>query len=209
VNPKTNDGQDGEMPDGVPEPPKSKLSDVRVCTRPDETNGWYNPPDYEDMGDLSDDQAVIRMDYLKLQVGILQEAAEFESRESERSSLLATIRKYNEERDALGEHLCERIVQGDLFEARELSRQHKNTWNVRREGIDTKRQRSIVFDARTDKHTSQKECKRAEQIGGSPTGWSGVERRQSMSSVILVPPQANPNKKGARRPRTIEISVTL
>lgn len=203
---KTGDSPKAQSPDEVAAYVKLAPSGVRTHSRPTEANGWYSAPNYNDMDDLGDDQAAIRMKYLTFQVGILEEAAEFESRNLERGSLLVTILKCKAERDALGEHLRRRIVQGDLREAQDLTQQHVRNWGDRQAGTDRNQERTPAFEARTDKHKTQKKCKPVQPVRASTLGWNGIERRQSVSSLIAVTPRANLSQKG-RRPRTIEISL--
>jgi hypothetical protein len=210
VNTKSSAVQRYERPDGADsKPAQMSRADAGANAAPSIPNPWYNPPDYKDTDDLCDNQVAARMDYLKFQIGILGEAAEFELSAPEQGRLLAAISKYRIERDALGEHLCKRIVQGDLHEAKEHTRRYENDWIVRPTGIEAKPQPSKVRDVMADQGSSQNKSRSFKQMNAPTIVRKGIGRTHKVSTAVKVPAHRPTNQKGKHRPRIVHISISL
>ena len=204
MNTRDNGSQRDETPEGAAPKPRTIRPFDFGQSGPIGENPWYSAPAYTDIGDLSDDEAAARMDHLKFQINILQEAAEFELDEPERGLLLVTISNYKIERDALGNDLRRRIVEGNLAEATERTRHYKNSCKTCRARINPPQRTSAPF-ASTDEKKSQKKGKLAKRMGGLTLVWDGTERRQGMPPTRETSARSNGNHKGKQGPRIIQI----
>jgi hypothetical protein len=159
-------------------------------------NPWYKAPDYGDIEALDDEQVAERMESLKFQIRILEEAAEFELGEPERNLILLAISKYKIEVDTLGKELCRRIVRGDLREVTERT-QHRNGSTTA--GPNTKQAKPGLAVVRG----AMKKDESVQEMSGLTLTWDGSERRCGTSSLLRISTSSGHKKQ---RPRVIEIS---
>jgi hypothetical protein len=195
----------GDETSQIPDSSICKSHDVRRSGREgsESANPWYELPDYGRIDELSEDRIAVRMNYLKFQIGVLEEAAEFELNNADRHGVLEAISACRTERDALGERLCQRIVDGDLETAKECSRLYKRS-NLRMVSQSLARQ----YEIRKANRSSHPR-KSVHGAGGRtalPTlAWNGVERRHTLPIAINVPRTNSSIQKGRRRSQVIQI----
>jgi hypothetical protein len=166
---------------------------------PPEKNPYYNPPPYKTIKDLSDDQIGNRMDYLKFQVDVLDEASVFEPDESKQRFLLEAVSNLRIERDSLGEYLQVKIVGDDLKEAEDNRLIHEFEWAslVRKE--EKREQASKIIREKPEKKASRRHTL------ANPI-WDGVERRLGQPPPSDSRNRPHTNRKSKGPARTIHLS---
>jgi hypothetical protein len=201
---ETDDNQ-GEETSLVPDSNFCKLQDVRRSGREgfESASPWYALPDYDRTDELSEDRIAVRMNYLKFQVNILEEAAEFELNGADRDRVVEAISACRTERDALGERLCQRIVEADLETAKECSRLYKRS-NFRLVSRSLARQCEIKKANKNSHPRKSAHC--SGRRSGLPTlVWNGVERRHTLPIAINVPRTNSSTQKGSGKSQIIQI----
>ena len=169
---------------------------------PPENNPYYNPPPYKTIKDLSDDQIGNRMDYLKFQIDVLDEASVFEPDESKQRFLLEAVSNLRLERDSLGEYLQLKIVGDGLKEAEDNRLIHEFEWaSLEREG-EKREQASKIIREKPEK-------KAGRRLTLANPIWDGVERRLCQPSLSDSRNRPYTNRKSKGPARTIHLSFNF
>jgi len=170
-------------------------------------NLFYNPPVYAEINELSDDQIVLRMNFLAFQTRVLGEAAEFECVQSTKATLEAAVSSCKAERNALGEYLQKTIVEVDLKRAR-ISAQEYRTSLIAQQRNRSERASAVVHAKKSGRRSSSKNAHHPRGVSNSLV-WDGVERRRGQPSLLHPANREVANHKSKSRSRTIHISLHL
>jgi hypothetical protein len=167
-----------------------------------EQNPYYNPPPYKTFNDLSGYQIGNRMDYLKFQVDVLDEAAVFEPDESKQRFLLEAVSNLRTERDALGEYSRLKIVADGLKEAGDNRQLHEFEWASLVREEEKRGQASKIVREKPEKKAGQR-LTHANPI------WDGVERRLGQPPLSDSRNRPHTNRKSKGLARTIHLSFNF
>jgi hypothetical protein len=192
------------IPPFVASGPKQQFRLPCPVPRPSGNNAWYQAAQYETPDDPSDFECEARLAYVTNQIEILWDAADYQSDECEGFLLADAVLQYREERDMLRDHLFGN-VDATLREEKARKRQQCNPVGRLRYGpgyvgIEWE-SRSATAKPRTDKRETDLPSEK-------PSGWNGIERRQSPSPKLERRKSNSPNgKKNRNRGRTLHISI--